>query len=226
MPGFGRRVHRWVWVAVAGVSAVVLFVSVLVFASSFGADLGNVASWASAVAGVAAVGFAASEVSRAEKRAEKERIAAGRRVSRERQHSDKLARKQRSEARRQWTTDRLLELLEAWDLCAASVFPGVSAEGRNAAVARARALISALPSHFATIAGKELGVPRTDSDHVTQVLEVEDLTKTLGRWGAGRLEIEWDLQSVQGTYRADSAFQYIMEAYTSKKEAKQAEDGS
>lgn len=183
-----------------------------------GAEFGTVADWVAAVGTIAAVGFAVTEIQRADRDGEEERAAADTRLERQLQHSRSLMETElrlRAEAEdRRWLIDRLLELLHWWgryeDTPAFAMHGLLEVPPHSEERARVRALVSALPSQYARIAALQIGADRLPPSPLEagpeQVMDIDGIEVI----GPARLEIEWDLQYIQGSNGADSATAYIL----------------
>lgn len=185
-----------------------------------GAEFGTVADWVAAVGTIAAVGFAVTEIRRADRDGEQERLAADARLQRQLEHSRSLMETElrlRTEAEdRRWLIDRLLELLHWWDRYVEipTVMYGIrEVPPYSEERARVRALVSALPSQYARIAALRVGADRLPYTPLEagpeQVMDIDGIEAI----EPARLEMEWDLQYVQGSNDADSATIYILRRF-------------
>ena len=203
----------------------------------FGARMGELAGWAGAIATVATVLFAVFEIvrSRQDVAAERElaetrlreQVAENRRQQRAAEQAAKeLQRNSFREDRREWTAERLVELLEAWDeYHRASKPPSDDPNDNTADVrydqwklrgqakARVRALISALPPGYAVLAARIVGVPRLQTregdELIALVSDPANVSSLNGQ--AARLEIEWNLQDELKRAIAGSAVEHIQQ---------------
>jgi hypothetical protein len=210
-------VRRWIAVVVVGGFAVAVSV---VVAHLLGAEFGTFADWLAAIGTIAAVGFAVTEIRRADRDGEQERAAADARLQRQLEHSRSLMETElrvRTEAEdRRWLVDHLLDLLYWWDRYTrlrGNWTPIGEVPQNLEERAQVRSLISALPSQYARIAALAVGIERrpyaAPNAGPEQVMDIPDINNI----GPARLEIEWDLQYVQRTNDTDSARDYILRRF-------------
>lgn len=122
------------------------------------AELGNAASWASAIATTAAISIALWQAYAAKQTARLERRRQDRMIFDERRAAEKLHREAIAAQSAERMVDRLVELLEAWEIYTLDTNDLV-------ARARVRALVAGLPGTFARQASIAVGASRAPYLH-------------------------------------------------------------
>ncbi|MBF6062841.1 hypothetical protein IU500_13330 [Nocardia terpenica] len=165
-----------------------------------GLQLGNVASWASAIGTFTAITVALWQARQSRSLADRDRLDAYRQLQRTQLENRKLRTEDSDERSRTRLIDILVQLLEAWDIYHHNT-------DDYKARAQVRALISALPGYMARVAGIEVQVPREpyrqgefQPIHLMYWPGHAEILKD----HLARLEIEHNLKQIRGD--ADCAF--------------------